>query len=383
MATDTIANRYRPKTFAEVVGQESEVEVLKRIVTGNWRPNALMITGPFGTGKTTSARLIARALLCESRIDGVEPCGVCESCRSMDLDNNPSYTEVDAASQGAVADVRAMKDFISYRSSGDKMKILCYDESHMLSTQAQNALLQTLEEGVTGVLFVFCTTEANKMLPTIKSRCVELQMKLLSMPQIAARLKQVADTEGIKYEEKALRIVATYVRGHARDALVMLEQLSKMTEVITEDLVRKYLKLDRYVEIYQLLCEQDKKTGVEKLEALLCNYAAGELAENIGEVLLNAYKLSIGIDDFTAIDKAWLQKVKEARNGSMLDTAEVILTLPTDYATITYGVAAFSNALFEDKVERTSGTARAGLRPGGEPSAPTPAVPAQMRKPGK
>lgn len=392
MATDQIANRYRPKVFSDVVGQEGEAAVLQKVTAGNWRPNAIMFTGPFGTGKTTLARLTARALFCESKVwskeqlakpegeRGVpyEPCGICTSCQAMDQENHPNYIEVDAASQGAVSDVRSMKELISYRS-GDKMRVLCYDESHMLSTQAQNALLQTLEEGQTGVLFVFCTTEANKMLPTIKSRCIELQMKLLTTAQIAARLRQIATAEGIKFEERALNIVATYVRGHARDALVMLEQLGRMAPEITEDLVRKYLKLDRYVEIYKLLCERDRKAGIEQLENLLCNFAASELAENIGEVLLNAYKLGIGVGDFTAADKAWLSKVRETRAPeSLLNAAEAILTLQTDYASINYGVASMANILFEDKVEKAA--PMRSLRPGGE--AP-PAVPTQFRKPGR
>lgn len=299
----------------------------------------------------------------------------------MDADNHPSYTEVDAASQGAVSDVRMMKDFISYRTGSDKTKILCYDESHMLSTQAQNALLQTLEEGVEGVLFVFCTTESGKMLPTIKSRCVELQMKLLTMPQIHGRLQKVAQLENIQVEDKALRIVSSYVRGHARDALVMLEQLSKMADVVTEDLVRRYLKLDRYVEVYQLLCETDKKEAVIKLEALLCNYAPSELAEAIGEVLLNAYKLGIGVADLTAIDKAWIQKIRDVRSDSLLDTAERILTLQTDYSTITYAMAAFTNVLFEGKTSEEPANRTAPME---KKMAPSPAAVASVfRKPGR
>lgn len=382
MAVDNLPNRYRPRKFSDMVGQGNVVEVLKKIaLDSGWRPSALLITGPFGTGKTTSARLIARALLCDNKIDGYEPCGTCDSCRSMDLDNHSCCTEVDAASHGAVADVRVMKDVLAYRTT-DKPQVIILDESHNLSHPAQNALLQILEEGRKEVLFIMCTTESKKMLPTIKSRCVELQMQLLSMPQIFARMKEVSDLEGFKYEEKALKIVASYVRGHARDALIMLEQLAKMADEITEDLVRKYLKLDRYVEVYELLIEEDRKAAWVKMEHLLCNYSAGELADAIGEVLINAYKLKLGLDEFTAVDKAWLQKVLNYRGISVLDTAEAIMSLDTDYATITYGMAMIGKVLFSDSESpvKVNGPV-SGLRPGG--SVP-PSMPAsQFRKPAR
>lgn len=385
MATDTIANRHRPKKFSDVVGQEKEVEVLKRIVAGNWQPNAVMLTGPFGTGKTTLARLLTRAMHCDNRQpdeDGVfcEPCGKCTTCKAMDDDNNPHYIEVDAASQGAVSDVRGMKDLLSYRT-GSKRRVICYDESHMLSAAAQNALLQTLEEGSDDVLFVFCTTESNKMLPTVQSRCIVLNMRLLTPGQIRERLETVAQSEGVEYDIKALRIVATHVRGHARDALVMFEQLSRMAPKIEEGLVRSYLRLDRHVEVYKFLTQTDPSEGLETLENLLCNYAPTELTQTIGEILVNAYKVAHGTGDFTDVDRAWLQKVIEARGvDTLLDTAEATLSLKTDYATIDYGMAALGRILFEGKADRPSGPT-SSIKPG---QAPTPTgIPDGRRKPGK
>jgi DNA polymerase III subunit gamma/tau len=381
-----LANKYRPKRFDQVAGQEKEIEVIKRMVANNWTSNALMITGPFGTGKTTTARLAARALLCENRAkDDVEPCGHCESCLAMDNDSHPGYTEVDAASQGLIADVRAMKDMISYSTGRGKLKIICYDESHMLSTQAQNALLQTLEEGANGTMFIFCTTEANKMLPTIKSRSLELRMKLLTAQQINERLKQVCAEEGILIEPRALSLIASYVRGHVRDSLVTLGQLNRMTEgkedrTVTEVLTRTYLRLDQHDDIYQLLTEKDRKAFLEKLEHLLCNYAATEMQELIGEALLNAFKTSVGVEADAQVDQLWLKRILETKDPqACLQQAEDIFTLRLDFSTINHAVTAFARVLMEARQEERAAPSRV-LRPGGESSLP-PAMP--MRKPGK
>lgn len=383
MATDTLANNHRPKMFKDVVGQTEEIKVLKQIVAGSWQPNAVMLTGPFGTGKTTLARLLTRAMHCTDKQedeDGLkcEPCGLCDPCKSMDEDNNPQYVEVDAASQGSVNDVRGMKDLLSYRT-GNVRRVVCYDESHMLSPAAQNALLQTLEEGSDSVLYIFCTTESAKMLPTVQSRCIVLNMKLLSPPQIWKRLEEIAAIEGIGYEPKAFRIVASYVRGHARDALVMLEQLSRMTDNITEAITRTYLRLDKNDEVYKFLTAGDKSEGLQALETLLCNFAPSQLTQTIGTILVNAYKLANGTGDFTEVDKAWLKKVIEHRGrDTLLDEAEAVMQLDVNFATINLGIASIGRILIESKT--TSTKAKPGLRPGGAPAAT--ALPTGRRKPG-
>lgn len=389
----SLANKYRPRVFSEVVGQEEATAVLKSILSKGWQPLALMITGPFGTGKTTNARLIARALLCPDRKfddaqlaqpEGergkpVEPCGVCESCLGIDKDNNISYTELDAASSGLISDVRAMKDMITYKTA-QGMHIICYDESHMLTQQAQNALLQTLEEGVKDTLFIFATTDQAKMLPTIRSRCIELNLKLLSKELIRTRLEEVALAEGITLEGKAAGIIATYVRGHMRDALMLLEQLGQMTKHITELAVRTYLRLDRYDEIYTFLCLKDRREAVERLELLLCNYAVSELTESIGEILVNAYKVSVGIPNESAVDQARLKLILESRGKRVIEEAEQILSLQTDFATINYGMAAISRILFEDTPQSEVRRLMPGT--GSMPVSGDPA-PNPMRKPGK
>lgn len=371
-------NLHRPKTFEEVVGQTSEVAVLKTILKKGWKPAALMLTGPYGTGKTTMARLLGRAILCDQRAD-VEPCGKCESCLAMDKDNHPAYEEIDSASHGLVADIRGKIGDAAYRAMGGKTRIVVYDESHMISDQGQNALLQTLEKGQENTMYVFCTTDPERMLPTIRSRCVELNLRLLRAEEIYPRLKQVCEREAVEHEDRALKIIATYTRGHVRDAMVLLEQVAKMTGRVQEDAVRTHLRLDRMVEVYDLLTRKEKKEILTLLETLLCAYAVGELTDTLAQVLLDAYKMHLGMGDLTQVDQAWMRKILDAHGPqSMLEKAEHLLALDTDFASIHYGIAAISRILFG---ELETAKAANALTPGSATAATAPI--SQFRKPGK
>lgn len=202
-------------------------------------------------------------------------------------------------------------------------------------------------------------------------------MKLLSPAMIRQRLQLVCQLEKIEYEEKALLVLASYVRGHARDALVMLEQLSRMAPIVTEELTRSYLRLDKHVEVYKFLTTSDKKEALVQLEQLLCNYAPSELSQTIGTILVNAYKAANAVGDFTKVDEVWLQKVKEAIGyDNLLPMGEKIMTLRTDYATIDYGIASMGAIIIEGRL-KSEAVAR--------PVIPTTAAPiiGGMRKPGK
>jgi len=342
-----LATKYRPKLFSDVIGQEQEVQILKNIVTGAWKPNAIMLAGPFGTGKTTLARLLARALLCAQRKqDDPEPCGVCLSCLQMDEDNNPGYIELDAASNGKVEQVRELKDQLEYCGQS-RRRILVYDEAHMLSSQGQDALLKILEEGSPGAMFCFATTEAHKVKFTIQSRCVYLRLRLLSADQIRDRLQLIASKENVEAESNAVRLIASYVRGHMRDALVLFEQIMKTGGgKVSEELVRAYLRLDRYKEIYEFLLLKTEAERYTRLETLLCSLAPAELQEMLGQALLDAYKVKLGVGEFSEVDRVWLTRVVDQHGVKVLDRADAVLSLSMEFASINQAQAAFARVFY-------------------------------------
>jgi DNA polymerase-3 subunit gamma/tau len=274
-----------------------------------------------------------------------------------------------------VGDIRTLKDEASYRAMGGNMRIITMDESHMISTSGQNAMLQILEEGREGLLFLFATTEAEKMLPTIRSRCVQLSLKLLTSAEIYERLRLIVEEEGFQAEEKALRIISTYVRGHMRDALVLLEQLMRMSGSVTEELVRTHLRLDKIVEVYELLTEREKPKMLQRLEHLLCQRSPGDLAEGLGQVLIDTYKMHLGVGNFSQVDTAWMAKVLEVQGvSSLLGRAEKLLSLHTDFASIQYGIAAFMRILEQEAGQAASSPSGRGLMPGSAPAATSPSM---------
>lgn len=342
-------NKYRPRRFEDVVGQESEKKVLYSILQSDgiiYPP--LLITGPYGTGKTTFSRIVSAAILCEER-QGIEPCGECAYCRGVFEGNSINYREIDSSSQGLVMDMRALKDEANFAVVGGKYRIFTLDESHLLSVPGQNSLLQILEAGKEGVLFVFATTNYSKMIPTIRSRSVVIRLKLLTVAEIYNGLLRIAKSENIEFEDKALKVIATYVRGHLRDAIVLLEQIYWVMGKITEEGVRIYLRLDKSVVYYDVLLAVDDAVLCEKLERLLCEVSVREVLDGLGKACLDAYKVMIGYGMYDALDKGWLQKVG-VRFGSkdvLLERAEKFLMASGDVESVDLGIALITRILMQ------------------------------------
>ena len=216
--------KYRPMTFADVVGQEPVVRTLRHAIESGRIANAYLFIGPRGIGKTTLSRIFAKALNCLSP-NGPEPCGKCANCQEIAAGRSLDVVELDAASHNKVEDVKPIIDSVQFRPASSRFKIFIVDECHMLSNAAWNALLKTLEEPPPHVRFVFATTEGDKVLATIVSRCQRFDLRRIQTHDIVSRLRHVCSQEGIDAEEDALLAIARGAEGGMRDALSSLDQL--------------------------------------------------------------------------------------------------------------------------------------------------------------
>ena len=251
---EVLYRKYRPKSFSEIVGQDHVKKVLTNALKMGRVAHAYIFAGPRGTGKTTTARILAKSLNCESRKD-VEPCNRCQSCLAIDEGAFMDVVELDAASNRGIDEIRRIREAAGYRPIEGKYKVYIIDEVHMLTKEAFNALLKTLEEPPGHVVFVLATTNLEKVPPTIVSRCQVLEFKNLPENLIFERLKEVSSKERMEIEEDALRFLARRAEGGMRDALTLLEQVWKFSAggkialedvekalgLIPLDLVRKYV----------------------------------------------------------------------------------------------------------------------------------------------
>jgi DNA polymerase III subunit gamma/tau len=220
----SLYRRHRPRTFADVVGQEPVVRTLQNAVQQDKVHHAYLFVGSRGTGKTSMAKILAACLNCE-RGPTIEPCGQCESCTSIAAASSLDVIEMDAASNNSVDDIRDLREKVGYAPVSGRHKVYILDEAHMLSTQAWNAFLKTLEEPPPRTIFVLATTEAQKVLPTVVDRCHRFDFARPSVEQVATVLTRVVQAEGIDADTAALTLIARHATGSFRDALGTLEQL--------------------------------------------------------------------------------------------------------------------------------------------------------------
>ncbi len=271
MAYKALYNKYRPQTFEDVVGQQGIVRTLHNAIATGKIAHAYLFSGPRGTGKTTMARLFAKALNCDKGLG--QQCNECENCRAVTEGHHPDVVEIDAASNNGVDQVRELIDKVRYAPIKGRYKVYIIDEVHMMSQGAFNALLKTLEEPPEEVIFILATTEPYKVLPTILSRCQRFDFSKIDDPDLKRNLIHVLEQEGVEFEEKAVDAVVTLADGGMRDALSILEQVlaysgDKMTEGDVLTLFGLTSNLQK-IELLKLVEEGDVAGVLGKLEAFL------------------------------------------------------------------------------------------------------------------
>jgi DNA polymerase-3 subunit gamma/tau len=255
------ARKWRPQQFVEIVGQDHITTTLRNALASGRVHHAYLFCGPRGVGKTTTARIIARALNCAAPVDGIEPCNQCQSCQDILIGRSMDVVEIDGASNNSVDDIRRIRENAKYPPAFGKYRVYIIDEVHMLSTSAFNALLKTLEEPPAHLLFIFATTEPHKVPATIQSRCQRFDFHRMDTRTIASHLGMIAVAEGVSIDEDALFTIARFADGSMRDAQSLFDQVrAYATGTITGAAVRQSLHVlsdDVYFAITDAIAERN------------------------------------------------------------------------------------------------------------------------------
>lgn len=310
MSYQVLAQKYRPQTFDDVIGQEAATRTLKNSVLNGRTANAYIFAGPRGVGKTTVARLLAKALNCE-KPEKANPCNKCDSCRGITEGSNIDVLEIDGASNNGVDEVRALRENARFSPSKGKFKIYIIDEVHMLSTGAFNALLKTLEEPPKHVKFIFATTEPHRVIPTIMSRCQRFDFKRISPKMIRDRLLLIVKKEKIAINDDAAFFIARTADGSLRDALVILDQMVSFAsgEINLNDVMELLgtARKDNIFELAGAIINNDAKKAAEMLDEMI---ASGKDPVVIANALLAHYRdlMIIKTTGSPALDMAFTEE---------------------------------------------------------------------------
>lgn len=268
--------KYRPQALEELVGQEGVFRTLVNAIENNRLTHAYLFTGPRGTGKTSSARILAKSLNCKSTGKPVvKPCQTCTCCLEITAGNSPAVFEIDAASNNSVDDARMLIERAPLKAVGGEFKVYIIDECHMLTKEAFNALLKTIEQPPPGVVFILATTEEHKVLPTIVSRCQRLMFKLINQESLIKHLRSVADQESIEIDDDAIALIARRSGGGLRDALSNLDQASLLSSTGKPASVNDLLRLlgalheDVLLTISQQIARREGNAVIESVNKLL------------------------------------------------------------------------------------------------------------------
>ena len=272
MASQALYRKWRPRTWEDFVGQEQVVRVIRNAISSDRLTHAYLFSGPRGTGKTTIARMLARAVNCLEPDLTKRPCDQCENCVSILANKFMDIIEIDAASNTSVDDIRDLRDKINFSPAQGRMKIYIIDEVHMLSTAAFNALLKTLEEPPSHAMFILATTEIQKIPATVLSRCQHHEFRRFPVTEITYWLKTICKEENFDYEEEALTLIARQATGAMRDAVSMLDQISSTGEKITLQATQTILGVatnQSVIKLVDAMVSRDTGVGLEILQQAL------------------------------------------------------------------------------------------------------------------
>lgn len=330
---------YRPSSFEEVVGQGPTLDILRTLLrSGEVFHRSYVFAGPSGTGKTTVARILARAMLCSDRTEAGDPCGQCETCEALLSGSSiPSFREMDAANNSGADNIRSIVSSLDYYVMGGGERIIyLIDEAHRLSNQAMDALLKPMEDTVPGssdkrLVCLFCTTELHKLRGTIKGRSMVFSVKPPTHDQAVSRLQYICEAEGLEYEDKALSLIFEFGKGHLRDMVTALERVS-YTGAVTLEATRAQLGLD----VLQYQCgilkglKDDPNRIVKATREAQQMVDVGQLYKGVAEVAMAAYRMGRGIDTgFLALDKSELERLADLyEDDELLHVARHVLEHP-------------------------------------------------------
>ncbi|PPR79956.1 MAG: DNA polymerase III subunit tau [Alphaproteobacteria bacterium MarineAlpha2_Bin1] len=330
-----LARKYRPKVFSDLVGQDVLTQTLSNAISENRIYHAFILTGMRGVGKTTAARIIARSLNClnifKDDNNNLLPCNSCDQCNSIDTGNNVDVIEIDAASNTGVGNIREIIENVRYRPVSSKYKVYVIDEVHMLSTAAFNALLKTLEEPPSHVIFILATTEIRKVPITVLSRCQRFDLSRISNDIMIKHLSNIADKENIKIGDLSLHLISDASEGSIRDGLSLLDQaISFCGNEISENKVREMLGLSSKLEIVTLFLNLVKGDVKESLKVARHQYEKGIGSDIIIQELmhtchwLTTYKITGNVEeDITIADKEKDELIKISNNISLANLTRI------------------------------------------------------------
>ncbi len=320
--TQALYRKWRPQSWEAVIGQDHVVQTLRNAISADRVAHAYLFAGPRGTGKTTTARLLAKAVNCLDPNLGARPCGKCEPCQAVAQGRYLDLIEIDAASNTSVEDVRDLRDKINFSPNTGRYKIYIIDEVHMLSTAAFNALLKTLEEPPAHAIFILATTEVHKIPATVLSRCQRHEFRRIPVADIVAVLKMIAQEEGIPVDAAALAAIARQSTGAMRDAISLLDQLASTGQLVTLELAQIVMGTatsQSVVELIDALIARQPAGGLEQIhQALDSGSDPRQFARQIVDYLRGLLLIKMG---YAAQEETSEMKANMARHAQAFSTA--------------------------------------------------------------